>query len=128
MPALTLKMMATGSSERKSGSISKDKDRKMPLGETLSPILALLNTRSARGYHAEDFIKNRVKTIRFQLTHSPDGKAAGEEVEEALLPLGWMLSPDTQKRIIDMAKQQVRNKIEDICKLMKPDADCTKIN
>ena len=69
------------------------------LVETLSPVRALFATRSARGFHAEDALRELATpcwTIRFQM----------EEGETTKIPLGWMLSGKTQEKIYD----QVKNK------------------
>jgi hypothetical protein len=80
------------------------------LNETLSPVKTLFGTRKARGYHSEDLLRSKLtpcNTIRFQL----------KQVDKIKIPLGWMLSDETQS---EMRKQAETNPaVEVISKMLK---------
>lgn len=59
------------------------------LTETLAPWQTLFNTRSARGYVSEHAVTREFKTVRFALG----------DYKHADVPLGWMLSKETQMLI-----------------------------
>ena len=71
----------------------------MLLSESLSPIVTMFATRSARGFLAEDALRELAtpcRTIRFQL--QKNGKIK--------IPLGWMISEEIQENI----HQQIETK------------------
>jgi hypothetical protein len=94
-----------------------------PFGEILSPILALLNTRSARGYYAESYLAGRsALSLRLQLRNEDTaGRRRGLEPEKASFPLGWTLSPDTELRMVRQAS--INPKIVEVCRLMPVSPD-----
>ena len=83
----------------------------MPLAETLSPALALLNTRGARGRHAEALLRASVdpphagsslppcRIIESGHVHNCFYPFYLEADEDVSIPLGWVLSGPVQDRI-----------------------------
>ncbi len=74
------------------------------LSETLSPALALFNARTARGSLSETELLAEIKashSLRFQLHNPPD--------KNNKIPLGWVLSNQTQDEIQDQAKLRVED-------------------
>jgi hypothetical protein len=73
--------------------------RPLPLlNETLSPLLAIVNTRSARGEYARS-------ALRWH-TSNTDFLHFGLCKEEEALPLGWVLSNTSQKRMNDQLTKE----------------------
>ena len=73
--------------------------RTMFLSESLSPIVAMFATRSARGFLAEDALRELAtpcRTIRFQL----------QENGEIKIPLGWMISVTIQDNLYKQVKEE----------------------
>ncbi len=74
-----------------------DKLKGVPaLKETLSPVWTLFRTRTARGLHAEDRLRSTIgpcNAIRFQL----------RDIGDLKIPLGWVLSDETQENIVSQA-------------------------
>ena len=74
------------------------------LSETLSPAIALLKTRNARGSLSESEVVAALgdaHSFRFQL-HNPPGK-------KNKIPLGWVLSDRTQAEIQRQAEMRVND-------------------
>jgi hypothetical protein len=91
------------------------------MGELLSPVRALLNTRPARGYQARSLLAERVEQMK---------TSGGVHIHFALcrydvtLPLGWMLSDLAQK---DMQHQLLGYPDEDP-DAPRPGAECNVHN
>ena len=67
------------------------------LSETLSPIRALMRTRSARGSYAVKSLKAAVGRRNFRDFSLCDEMSVGENMEKVPLPLGWQLSDNSQQ-------------------------------
>ena len=67
------------------------------LSETLSPIRALMRTRSARGSYAVKSLKAAVGSRNFRDFSLCDEMSVGENMEKVPLPLGWQLSDNSQQ-------------------------------
>ncbi|MEE9562785.1 MAG: hypothetical protein V3W50_06930 [Thermoanaerobaculia bacterium] len=67
------------------------------LTETLSPIRALMRTRSARGSYAVKSLKAAVGSRNFRDFSLCDEITVGGNMEKVPLPLGWQLSDNSQQ-------------------------------
>jgi hypothetical protein len=67
------------------------------MSETLSPIRALMRTRSARGSYAVKSLKAAVGNRNFRDFSLCDEISVGENMEKVPLPLGWQLSDNSQE-------------------------------
>ena len=67
------------------------------LSETLSPIRALMRTRSARGSYAVKSLKAAVGRRNFRDFSLCDEMSVGDNMEKVPLPLGWQLSDNSQQ-------------------------------
>jgi hypothetical protein len=96
-----------------------------PFSETLSPVFALLNTRSARGFYAESYLVGQTEeSVRFQLRSEPTEqrrRRRGKEPEKATFPLGWTLSSETELRMVRQAA--VSSKTVEVCELLAATSD-----
>jgi len=76
------------------------------LSETLSPIRALMRTRSARGSYAVKSLKAAVGRRNFRDFSLCDEMSVGENMEKVPLPLGWQLSDNSQQAMDRQLGQQ----------------------
>lgn len=99
-----LKIKENQTDENDKNSFGKNLFKKMKINfltETLSPVFALLHTRTARGSLSEDELVASIgesHSLRFQLL---------DPSEDHKIPLGWILSKNTQVKINEQAALRV---------------------
>lgn len=93
------------------------------LPETVSPVIALLNTRSARGYQAEAAFGAQAGAshgTRLQLRADPGAEAA-------VLPLGWSLSNQTRRDIDRQAKALAQEHSAQLREVIEADSAAARL-